>query len=161
MHFTCFDLVLEGVLAVHQQLVQVERLLGDGEVDHLLELLGVVEVEYLGGPVVLDGDVVQQDLHHLHQSEVSLWSRDPLSTNHSSPGAGTPASWRPSPPSCRSGTPATTLQKNISLFHSKISCFLFYSKSFYCSIRKYLFSRMHIYRNIMQMAIMMRLGSGV
>ena len=117
MHFTCFDLVLEGVLAVHQQLVQVERLLGDGEVDHLLELLGVVEVEYLGGPVVLDGDVVQQDLHHLHQSEVSLWSRDPLSTNHSSPGAGTPASWRPSPPSCRSGTPATTLQKNISLFN--------------------------------------------
>ena len=65
MHFTCFDLVLEGVLAVHEQLVQVERLLGDGEVDHLLELLGVVEVEYLGGPVVLDGDVVQQDLHHL------------------------------------------------------------------------------------------------
>ena len=57
-------MVLEGVLAVHQQLVQVERLVRDGKVNDLLELIRAVEVEDLGGPVILDGDVVQQDLHH-------------------------------------------------------------------------------------------------
>ena len=57
-------MVLEGVLAVHQQLVQVERLVRDGKVNDLLELIRAVEVQDLGGPVILDSDVVQQNLHH-------------------------------------------------------------------------------------------------
>ena len=61
---TCLDLVLESVLAVHQQLVEVEWLVRDGEVYHLLELVRAVEVDDLGRPVVLDRDVVQEDLHH-------------------------------------------------------------------------------------------------
>ena len=61
---TCLDLVLESVLAVHQKLVQVERLVRDGEVYHLLELVRTVEVEDLGRPVILDRDVIQEDLHH-------------------------------------------------------------------------------------------------
>ena len=35
---TCFNLVLESILAVHQQLVQVQRILGDAEVDDFLQL---------------------------------------------------------------------------------------------------------------------------
>ena len=40
---TCLDLVLEGVLAVHEQLVQRQRVLRDLEVDHVLQLLGLPE----------------------------------------------------------------------------------------------------------------------
>ena len=159
MHFTCFDLVLEGVLAVHQQLVQVERLLGDGEVDHLLELLGVVEVEYLGGPVVLDGDVVQQDLHHLHQSEVSRRghvTRSPPITAHLAqelPRLGVRllrvAGLAHRPQLCR---------KIFLCFIKKYLVFYFIQNPFFVPFKNICF---HAYRNIMQMAIMMRLGSGV
>ena len=72
---TCLDLVLESVLAVHQQLVEVERLVRDGEVYHLLELVRAVEVEDLGRPVVLDGDVIQEDLHHSPQELPGLGIR--------------------------------------------------------------------------------------
>ena len=59
---TCLDLVFESVLTVHQKLVQVKRLIRDCEVDDLLELVRAVKVEDLGRPVVLHGDLVQEDL---------------------------------------------------------------------------------------------------
>ena len=41
---TCFNLVLESILAVHQELVQVQGLLRDTEVDDFLQLFWLKHV---------------------------------------------------------------------------------------------------------------------
>jgi len=61
----CLHLVLEGVPAVDDQLVERQRLLGDGQVDHRPQLLRVLEVDHFCVSVILYCDVVQQDVHNL------------------------------------------------------------------------------------------------
>ncbi len=62
IRLTSLDLVLHGVLAVDQKLVQVQRFVRQLQVDHLLHLVGMVEVQDLVAPVVGLGDVVQEDV---------------------------------------------------------------------------------------------------
>ena len=64
LKLTCLDLVLESVLAVHQKLVQVETFLRDAKVNDFLQLVRVVKVKYLHGPVILNSDMILEYLHH-------------------------------------------------------------------------------------------------
>ena len=59
------DLILEGVLAVNQDLVQVLGLVREAEVHRLPKLVRLVPVEDLGLAVVALPDVVDEDLEDL------------------------------------------------------------------------------------------------
>ena len=56
---TGFNAIFHGILAIHQKLVQIQRLVGNFQVYHLPHLLGVVEVEYLFGAIIGCLDVVK------------------------------------------------------------------------------------------------------
>lgn len=67
---TCSHSVLQGVPAVHQDLLQRFRLVGQLQVEALhafQELVGVVEVQHLGGAVESLLDVGGEDINHLQQ----------------------------------------------------------------------------------------------
>ena len=74
---TGLDLVLQGVLAIDQKLVQVQRLVRDVQVQHFLHLVRVMEIQNLLSSVVALGHVVEQDVDdavkELSCVLVSLW----------------------------------------------------------------------------------------
>ena len=72
MHFTCFDLVLQGISAVLQKLVQGERFIRDVEIQLVLQFVRVVEVYDLAVAVVGVGDKVQEDLDDVTQKLASV-----------------------------------------------------------------------------------------
>lgn len=72
---TCSHAILQGIPAVHQDLLQRLRLVGQLQVEalHALQqLVGVVEVQDLGGSVEGLPDVVCENIHHLQQ-ELHGW----------------------------------------------------------------------------------------
>ena len=72
MHFTCFDLVLQGVSTVLQKLVQGERFFRDLEIQLFLQFIRMVEVHDLAVAVVGVGDEVQEDLDDVTQKLASV-----------------------------------------------------------------------------------------
>ncbi len=72
IHFTCFDLVLQGISAILQELVQGKRFIRDVEVQHVLQLVRMVEVDDLAVAVVGIGDEVQEDLDDVTQKLASV-----------------------------------------------------------------------------------------
>ena len=61
---TCFDLVLQRLTAVLQQLLDGDALLGDVQVQQTPQLLRMVEVDHLLIPVERLLDEVEKDVHH-------------------------------------------------------------------------------------------------
>lgn len=59
--------MFQSDLAVHQELLQIFRLLPDLQVDELPELVGVAEIQELAVPVVGIGDKVQKNPDDLQQ----------------------------------------------------------------------------------------------
>ena len=64
---TRFHLVLEGVPAVDQDLVQVLRLIRQTEVHDILDLVGLVEVQDLGLAIICLPNKVQQNLQNFFE----------------------------------------------------------------------------------------------
>jgi len=60
----CFDLVFERVPAINKQLVEGQRVVRDRQVDYRSQLFRILEVDHFCVSVVLNGDVVQQNIHH-------------------------------------------------------------------------------------------------
>ena len=71
---TSFHLILQGLLAVHNQLLQAHRTLGDLQLQELLHILRMVEVEHLLVAVIRGFDKVQQHVDDLQQELLGLGS---------------------------------------------------------------------------------------
>ena len=69
---TSFDLIFEGVFAVGQELLDVLRVVGHGEIDDFQQLLRMMKVEDLARPVESAVQIIHQDLRHLVQKFTRL-----------------------------------------------------------------------------------------
>ena len=58
---TCFDLILEGIPTIHENLVKILRFVGQTEIHDVSDLVGLVEIQDFGLSVIGLSDEVHQD----------------------------------------------------------------------------------------------------